>query len=459
MKKDLSQLKFLILGYAVTGQSVAQYLIEQGADITINDRGDLSQDPSVHLLIDQGARVVDGGHPLSLLDENFDYIVKNPGIPYQIDFLQEAIRRNYQIITDIELASWISQAPIIAVTGSNGKTTTASLIHQLLEVGLAGGSSYLAGNIGIPSLQVAQQAGLDDRIVMEVSSFQLKGTLNFHPQIAVITNLYPAHLDYHESMEDYVASKLRIIAQQSAHDYLVYNYDQGLPEEVLANYPGHLVPFGIKGLDDYLRQHGSYLEASTLYYQGQVMAKLADIQLPGQHNVENVLAALAVAGIFGLQATDIQSVLRLFQGMPHRIQLVAQYQGVDFYNDSKATNMTATITALKSFDQDILYIGGGLDRGNEFDDLIPYLSQVKAAYLYGQSKHKMAKAFQAAKVEDLVLVETVEEATQLAFDHAQSGQIVLFSPANASWDQFDNFEVRGDCFVQLVRQLIQKEEA
>lgn len=445
--------KVLIIGYAMTGKSVAEFLLEQGAHITINDRGDLSQDPSVNLLLAQGAKLVTGSHPVELLEDNFDYIVKNPGIPYTIPIIEKAMEMKLPIYTDVELASWISEAAIIGITGSNGKTTTTSLIHQFLS-NRKEGQAYLAGNIGVPSLEVAQLAKAEDDMIIELSSFQLMGTEKLKPEIAVICNIYEAHLDYHGSRNAYVEAKLNLVTNLSANESIVYNYDQPELREWLEENPAVKVPFSVSEVDDFVRAKGAYLDADTLYFKGEAVALLEDIQIPGSHNVENVLAAIAVAKLKGVSNVAIKEALHRFNGVAHRIQPIGQSKERHFFNDSKATNMTATITALKSFETPIVYIGGGLDRGNEFDELIPYLSHVKAAFLYGETKHKMAKAFTAAGTPHIVINEELSEATQAAYQAAQKGDTVLLSPSCASWDQFKTFEVRGQLFVDVIRELI-----
>lgn len=444
----------LIIGFAMTGKSVAEFLLEQGASITINDRGDLSQDPSVNLLLSKGAKLVTGGHPLELLDEAFDYIVKNPGIPYSIPIIKKAMELNIPIYTDVELASWVSEAAMIGVTGSNGKTTTTSLIHQFLTY-RSTGQAYLAGNIGVPSLEVAKKAQVEDDMIIELSSFQLMGVEKLRPEIAVICNIYEAHLDYHGSRDAYVEAKLNLVANLTGAETAVYNYDQAELREWLADNSAQKVPFSVQSVDDYVRKHGAFLEDETLFFKGESVASVKDIQIPGTHNIENVLAAMAVAKLKGISNSDIQKGLHEFNGVAHRIQPIAQFKGRHFYNDSKATNMTATITALKSFETPIVYIGGGLDRGNEFDDLKPYLGHVKAAFLYGETKEKMAKAFSEAEISQIVLKDNLTEATKAAYDIAQKGDTILLSPSCASWDQFKTFEIRGQLFVDVIQNLIQ----
>lgn len=450
--QNLKNKHVLVLGYAMTGKSVVDFLIKAGANITLNDRGDLSTDPSVSFLIEQGVKIVDQGHPLSLLEGDIDFIVKNPGIPYSIPILKEAIKRNIPIYTDVELTSRYASCPIIAITGSNGKTTTTALLYEILKT-IEGGNAYLAGNIGIPTLDIVQKAQENDIIVMEVSSFQLEGTEKFHPHVAVITNIFEAHYDYHGNKENYVNAKLKIVANQTAEDYIVYNYDQSELHHLLANAKSVKVPFAIRNIDDYVRNHGIYEEAGMIYYKGIALFETKLIQIPGKHNLQNVLAAAAVAMINDISIEKMKKVIHAYRGMPHRIQLIGEYKGRRYFNDSKATNMTATITALSSFNEPIVYIGGGLDRGNTFDDLIPHLKEVRVAALYGETKDKMAESFKKAGVPNVNVFATLEEATHYADEQAVTGDVVLFSPSCASWDQFENFEIRGELFVDLVKQI------
>ncbi len=449
---DLQNKQVLVLGYAMTGKSVVEFLLKAGANIVLNDRGDLSSDPSVSFLISEGVEVVDGGHPLSLLDRPLDFIVKNPGIPYQIPILESAIEQGIPIYTDIELASRYASAPIIGITGSNGKTTTTALIYDILKAAHPA-QVHLAGNIGIPTLDIVQTASARDIIVMEVSSFQLEGTAQFHPQIAVLTNIYEAHLDYHGSRVAYVQAKMKLVANQTAEDVVIYNYDQTELTEFLSESRAVKIPFAIDAVDDYVRQHGVYLENEAIYARGERLFDIQVIQIPGQHNIQNVLAATAVALIEEVPLATLVEAVHNYQGMPHRIQPMGEYAGVRYYNDSKATNETATITALDSFDSSIVYIGGGLDRGVTFEALIPHLTQVKVAALYGEAQDKMAAAFKVAGVPTIEQFEELQEATTFAVSQAEPGDTVLFSPSCASWDQFENYERRGEDFIQFVQSL------
>ncbi|MDO4432494.1 MAG: UDP-N-acetylmuramoyl-L-alanine--D-glutamate ligase [Aerococcaceae bacterium] len=450
---NLNNQQVLVMGFGLTGKSVANFLVANGAQVTVIDRGDVPQDPSVHLLLQKGVQFIWGEHPLELLETPFAFIVKNPGIKYTVPFVQAAMERGIPIYTDVELAYRFSKAPIIGITGSNGKTTTTSLMHQLLQH-RQNGQAFLAGNIGIPTLDVVPNATQEDVIVMELSSFQLEGTEQFTPSIAVMTNIFDAHADYHGSHEAYVAAKFKLLKNLTSQEFVVFNYDSvPLKATCLASL-AQKVPFSIDNVDDFVRENGAYVENESVYFQGEKVAEVADILIPGKHNVENALAALAVAKLHQVPNAAIVQVLRTYTGMPHRIQKIAESNGRLFYNDSKATNETATNTALDSFKQPTHYIGGGLDRGGGFDELIPHLTNVTAAYLYGQSKEKMQRTFQAANVPQIQLFETLVEATTAAYHNAKKGEVVLLSPSCASWDQFANFEERGNTFEATVRHLL-----
>lgn len=449
---DISNKKILVLGYALTGKSVATFLNEKGAQVTINDQSDLLNDASAQQLQAQGVELVGGGHPLELLDEDFDFIVKNPGIPYSIPFLKEATLRGIPIYTDIEVAYWFSKAPFIGVTGSNGKTTTTSLIYEMLR-NRSHYQTFLGGNIGVPILDVIDGASKIDDIVLELSSFQLVGTDSYRPGIAVITNIYSAHLDYHGSHGEYVAAKTQNIDKLSKTDFLIFNYYQEELRKLVKNSVATPIPFTKDSPDDFVKEHGAYVDQQTIYFRGEAVAQLDHYKLPGIHNVENALAAVCVAKLKEISNNDIQAVLDHFEGIPHRIQHVDTIEGRQFYDDSKSTNESATITALRSFQQPIIYIGGGLDRGVTFDALLPFTENVRAAYLYGESRDKMAAAFNKADLDTVQEFETLEEATEAAYKEAKEGEVVLFSPGNASWDQFKNYELRGERFIEIVGSL------
>ena len=438
--------KVLVLGLAKSGESAARLLDKLGAIVTVNDGKPFEENPAAQSLLEEGIKVVTGGHPLELLDEDFEWMVKNPGIPYNNPMVMRALEKQIPVITEVELAYLISDAPIIGITGSNGKTTTTTMIAEVLTAG--GQNGLLSGNIGFPASQVAQDAGETDTLVMELSSFQLMGIETFHPEIAVITNLMPTHLDYHGSFEEYVAAKWNIQKNMTASDYVVLNFNQDLAKELAKKTVAKVLPFSTKEKID-----GAYLDGDVLTFRGEAIMTASELGVPGSHNVENALATIAVAKLRGIDNQVIRETLAHFGGVKHRLQYVGEINQVKFYNDSKSTNILATQKALSGFDNSkVILIAGGLDRGNEFDELVPDIKGLKKMVILGESAARVKRAADQAKVSYLDASD-VRDATRKAFSVAEPGDVVLLSPANASWDMYKNFEVRGDEFLAVFKEL------
>ena len=438
--------KVLVLGLAKSGESAARLLDKLGAIVTVNDGKPFEENPAAQSLLEEGIKVVTGGHPLELLDEDFEWMVKNPGIPYNNPMVMRALEKQIPVITEVELAYLISDAPIIGITGSNGKTTTTTMIAEVLTAG--GQNGLLSGNIGFPASQVAQDAGKTDTLVMELSSFQLMGIEAFHPEIAVITNLMPTHLDYHGSFEEYVAAKWNIQKNMTASDYVVLNFNQDLAKELAKKTAARVIPFSTQEKVD-----GAYLDGDVLTFRGEAIMTASELGVPGSHNVENALATIAVAKLRGIDNQVIKETLAHFGGVKHRLQYVGEINQVKFYNDSKSTNILATQKALSGFDNSkIILIAGGLDRGNEFDELVPDIKGLKKMVILGESAARVKRAADQAEVSYLDASD-IRDATRKAFSVAEPGDIVLLSPANASWDMYKNFEVRGDEFLAVFKEL------
>lgn len=441
--------KVLVLGLAKSGVSAAKLLHDLGALVTVNDGKPFNENPQAQELLEAGITVITGSHPIELVDEGFSLMVKNPGIPYTHPMVARALELHIPVITEVELAYLISEAPIIGITGTNGKTTTTTMIATILNENRTKGQARLSGNIGYPASSVAQEATNDDELVMELSSFQLKGTRSFHPHIAVITNLYEAHIDYHQTRADYVDSKWKIQANMTADDYLVLNWQQEEVRELAKTTQAQVVAFSTTEKVD-----GAYLLDGNLYYKDELVMPADQLGVPGSHNIENALAAIAVAKLMHVENSAIQTALSQFHGVKHRTQFIKEIAGVRYYNDSKATNILATQKALAGFDlSKVVLLAGGLDRGNSFDALIPSLKGLKAIILFGETKDKLADAAKQAGITSITMTENVETAVPIAAKLAQAGDIVLLSPANASWDQYPNFEVRGDKFIAAIEKL------
>lgn len=444
--KTFENKKVLVLGLAKSGEAAARLLTKLKAIVTVNDGKPFDENPSAQALLEDGIKVICGSHPLELLDENFELMVKNPGIRYDNPMVARALEKGIPVITEVELAYLISEAPIIGITGSNGKTTTTTMIADVLNNG--GQSGLLSGNIGFPASEVAQTATDQDTLVMELSSFQLMGIESFHPHIAVITNLMPTHIDYHGSFEDYVAAKWSIQKNMTDADFMVLNFNQDLSKELAQKTQATVVPFSTLE-----RVDGAYLENGTLYFKGEAVMKADEIGVPGSHNIENALATIAVAKLSGIANDAIKETLSHFGGVKHRLQALGEVRGVKFYNDSKSTNILATQKALSGFDNSkVILIAGGLDRGNEFDELVPDIADLKLMVILGESAPRVKRAADKAGVA-YVDAKDVAEASHLAFENASAGDIVLLSPANASWDMYKNFEVRGDEFIAAFEEI------
>lgn len=439
--------KVLVLGLAKSGASAASLLHKLGAFVTVNDKKPLQENPQAQDLLEQGIKVITGSHPIELLDEGYEYIVKNPGIPYSNPLVRGALERGIPVLTEIELAYLISEAPIIGITGTNGKTTTTTLIFEMLEKD--GKRPLIAGNIGKVASKVAQKATEENIVVMELSSFQLMGIETFRPHISIITNLYEAHLDYHGTKEEYAKAKANITRNQTEDDYLIINGDQDELIELTKISKAKKVLFSTKRVIE----DGAYIQDGIVYFRGEKLIDTEEIALPGSHNLENILAAVAAVKLAGGGNEAIRNVLKVFAGVKHRTQYVGEVNGRKFYNDSKATNTLATKAALSAFQSPIILLAGGLDRGNGFDDLIPYLKNVKAVITFGQTAEKISETARKAGIKTIVHAENVSDAVPKAYQLSEKGDIILLSPACASWDQYKTFEQRGDIFIEAVHRL------
>ena len=450
-KKVFEHKRVLVIGLAKSGVAVAKLLLHQGAMVTVNDRIPLEENPDAKSLIEEGIRVLAGSHPVDLLEEHFDFVVKNPGIPYHNCMVEAAMKKGIPVYTEVEIAYQLLEGLLIGITGSNGKTTTTTLASLMLKESFPEREVYAAGNIGIPLSQLAEQSTKEDIYVSELSSFQLMGIDQFKPKIACIVNIFSAHLDYHGTREEYIEAKLQLTKNQTEDDYLVYNADY---PELITLIEGHtkatLVPFSRKTVLEF----GACVEGDYICFNGEKVIPVSTIQVPGTQNVENVLAAVAISKLAGASNEGIQKAVQNFHGVKHRTQFVKEVNKRCFYNDSKATNIIATQTALRSFtNQSVVLIAGGLDRGNGFDELVPDLKAVSGIVLYGETKEKLQEAAKVAGVPVIEIVNTLEEATKKAYAISKEDDIILLSPACASWDQFKSFEIRGDEFIQVVENL------
>lgn len=438
----------LVLGLAKSGLRAAKLLHKLGAHVTVNDIKPYEANDDVKELESLGIKLILGEHPEQLLEEhNIDIVVKNPGIPYTNPIVQKAASQNIPVITEVELAYQISEAEIIAITGSNGKTTTTTLIYEMLKAD--GKQPLLAGNIGNVACEVVQEATKEQIVVMEVSSFQLLGTIHFKPSVAVLLNIFNAHLDYHGTRENYMQAKGKIFSNQDDQSVAVINSDDQDVVRLSELSKGKKIYFSTNKEVS----NGAYIQNESIWYDGEKIIDIKDIALVGKHNLENILAAICAVKAKNVGNKAIQKVLASFSGVKHRLQYVGEVSGRKFYNDSKATNILATTKALEAFSSPVVLLAGGLDRGNEFDELIPYFKHVKAVITFGQTAPKIKKAAKKAGIELIEHVDNVEQAVFAAFRISDIGDVILLSPACASWDQYKTFEERGDIFINAVHKL------
>lgn len=455
MIDDYKGKRILVLGAGKSGTHAAELLQQLGATVVLNDAKPSDQLPEVVELEDRGIKTITGKQTADILDNHFDLMVKNPGIPYDNEVVARAVSEKMPIITEVELAAQMTDAEIIGVTGSNGKTTTVTMITKILNEERKKGHAYAAGNIGVSATETALKSTADDTIVMELSSFMLLGIKKLHPHVAVLTNIFSNHLDYHKTRKNYVNAKMRITMNQTPDDFFVVNFDSDEWRQLSKRSIAQVVPFARTSEID----RGAYEKNGKLYYNDEFIMNADDIKVPGQQNVENALAAIATAKILGKSNLAITNVLETFTGVRHRVQFVLEADGRKFYNDSKATDIEATQIALEGFDHPIVLLAGGLDRGYTFDKMVPQFKQhVKAAVLFGQTADLLEESLQKAGVKNITKVDNLDEAVPAAYHYSDSGDIILLSPANASWDQFKTFEQRGDEFIKDVEKLTHKQE-
>lgn len=446
---ELRNKRVLVIGLARTGVATALFCAARGARVTATDtRGENELGQSVALLRTAGAFLELGGHRQDAI-LNADLIIPSPGVPADAPILQSARAKGITIWSEVELAGRFLKGRLIGITGSNGKTTTTSLVEHILRG--AAFPTILAGNIGTPLISRVEQSSDATIAIVELSSYQLELIETFRPDISVFLNLTPDHLDRHHTLESYGAAKARIFENQAETDCAVLNAD----DRGATRYaPARPQVFWFSRKQRVAQ--GAFVKGSEIVFRRdgkeEAILKLADIPLPGAHNVENVLAAVAATRFAGAEPAAIAKGVRSFAGVEHRLEFVAEIAGVRYYNDSKATNVDATLKALDAFPGRILIILGGKDKGSDYTLLqAPLREKAILALLIGAASEKIEK--QIAGSVAIERAETIERAVETAAHAARPGDIVLLAPACASFDQFENYEHRGRVFKELVHQL------
>jgi UDP-N-acetylmuramoylalanine--D-glutamate ligase len=452
---DLQGKRVLVLGMARSGMATARFLAARGAQVLISDSRPASEltEESAQLRRAASIQTEFGGHSDASFRDK-DLIVVSPGVPADLPQLMQARARGVAVIGEMELASRFLQGPVIAITGSNGKTTTTALTGEVLA--RSGKKTLVGGNIGTPAISLVEESVPDGFAVLEASSFQLETVDQFRPFVAVILNITSDHLDRHGNMEAYAAAKARIFENQTETDFAVLNSDDAVCRTLAGKTLGQVCWFS--------RQEevkaGACVRAGKIIWRkgssDREIMPVSEIPLKGAHNLENVLAAVAVGMLCSIEPAQIRAAVREFRAVEHRLEFVANIAGVDYYNDSKATNVDATIKALESFPANIHLILGGKDKGSDYTVLAPLIRErVKRVYTIGAAAEKIERQIISSihGTAEIVRSGTLAEAVRQASRAAQQGDVVLLAPACASFDQFQNYEHRGRVFKELVQQL------
>jgi UDP-N-acetylmuramoylalanine--D-glutamate ligase len=447
---DLKNKRVLVVGLGKSGVASALFLKSRGARVTVSDsKPEAELRDEILLLLEHGITVETGGHG----ERSFrgqDLIVVSPGVPVDAPQLVQARDLGEPVIGEIELAARFLAGSIVAITGANGKTTTTSLAGEIIAAGNF--STLVGGNIGTPAISFVDQAGAATWTVLEVSSFQLETIVEFRPRIAVVLNITPDHLDRHKTFDRYVNAKARIFENQQPEDFALLNADDSTTAALSGRTRAQVFWFSRKKEVEL----GAFARGTQMYFRdGQSEHKimpLGDVRLKGTHNLENVLAGVSIGMIVGCEPEQIRQAVRNFKAVEHRLEFVARVAGVDYYNDSKATNVDATIKALESFPANIHLILGGKDKGSDYTVLLDLLRQrVKRVYTIGAAAAKIESQLrEAAEIEHS---ETLENAIRCASESAVPGDVILLAPACASFDQFQSYEHRGRVFKETVHSL------
>ena len=453
---DLNNKRVLVVGLGKSGVASALFMRARGARVTVSDSKPPEQlSKEIPQLLDHGIAVETGGHGERTF-QGQDLIVVSPGVPVDAAPLVQARSLGETVIGEVELAAQFFPGKIVAITGSNGKTTTTTLAGEIVAAG--GLSSVVGGNIGTPAISLVERATAETIAVLEVSSFQLETIETFHPKIAVVLNVTPDHLDRHRTFEAYVNAKARIFENQTKDDFAVLNADDATCVTLAGRTRAQVVWFSRK---EQVKRGASVESGRILFREARGAREImlvSEIPLKGAHNVENALAAVCVGALLGCEAEKIRDAVRRFKAVEHRLEYVATVGGVEYYNDSKATNVDATIKALESFPANIHLILGGKDKGSDYSVLNPLLKErVKRVYTIGAAAGKIESQIRQAA--EIVNAETLESAVKRAAAAAQPGDVVLLAPACASFDQFRNYEHRGKVFKEAVGNLARAEKA
>jgi len=441
--------RVLVCGMGKSGSAAARLLLRHGAQVTLQD---LKEEPVVErdLLENNNISTYFGRNPDEIV-KDFDIIVISPGISADLPFVHLAKSTGVNVIGEIELASSVCTAPILAITGTNGKTTTTTILGEIMKRFVP--ASQVAGNIGIAFCGVADSISDNAYIVAEISSFQLETIKSFRPKISAVLNMTPDHLNRHKTMEGYVAAKERIFENQKADDFCILNYDNEYTFKMADKTKAKVIFFSRKVLDEGVFVKDNFVWVKLGKYNESVIA-LDELPIPGSHNLENVLAAVAMAVCAGVPIDIIAHSVKDFKSVEHRMEFVREFNGITFYNDSKATNVDSAIMGLNAVNRPVILIGGGQDKGLDYGEWIAgFEGKVKSFIIIGEAGDKLEETCRKYNFTAFKKVLTMKEAVNLAFASAEEGDCILLSPACASFDMFDDYEQRGRVFKELVAEV------
>ena len=449
---ELKGKKVLLVGLAKTGISTIKCLAKYGADITVNDikTEDQLEEIIAEIKDIDGIKYILGHHPENISD--IDMVVVSPGVPLDLPFIKKVIEENKELIGEVELAYQLAKKTyFVGITGTNGKTTTTSLTGEIFEK--AGKETYVVGNIGNPVIDAVQAANEGASFVTELSSFQLESIKDFRPSVSAVLNITEDHMNRHHTMENYIDAKARVFMNQDKENFCVLNYDDELTRALAEKCNANVVFFSrLEKLEK-----GVYVENGDIIIDINEkinLMKVCELSLPGGHNLENCMAAAAMAYVSGIDIEVIREVLKTFKAVEHRLEFVKEVEGVKYVNDSKGTNPDSTIKAVQAYENPIILIAGGYDKGSTYDELLEIAKKnVKTLVLLGQTADKIEEAARRIGFTDIHRVEDMKEAVKTCHDIAKEGDIVLLSPACASWGMYKNFEVRGKDFKDNVNSL------
>lgn len=439
----------LVIGLGVSGIACIKGLSMLGANLYVYDENEQSAEKLSEIKNIKAEYYIGTDEIGKINMDCLDLAIKSPGIKYEVPIVKKLIEKNVKVVSDVEAAYMVTDASIVSITGTNGKTTTTALVGEILKESKTG--CKITGNIGSGMFYDAINSHEKDVLVAEVSSFQLAGTFRYKPHVSIITNITPDHLDYHHTMENYVEAKFKNVINQDENDYAILNYE----DEIIRNFSKKINSKKIFFSSERILDEGICVEDGSMVLRSkgksEFIIDIKDIFIPGKHNIENAMAAAGAALALGIDARTVAQVLKNFKGVEHRLEFCGEFKGVKFYNDSKGTNVDASVKAVQGIKKPIILIAGGYDKKSSYDDFVmAFDNKVKILILLGQTAYDIGKCAEKYGFTNVFYVNNMDEAVKKCFVLSDEGDNVLLSPACASWDMYPNYEIRGKDFKERV---------